>query len=626
MMRVFVFAVLLALTFGPFAAQAQIPSPITVTVQAGIDGIGTYRPNHWFPVTVTLANDGADRQITLEWRDVASNELVQRRRLSLPGGARKQVIVPAVHRASRFGTLTVLADGVEIQRERIALNPLNDDQLAIGLLSSDPTVLSSLAVASFPNNQRAVLVSIRPEQLPTDPLFLSMLDIVIIHELTAELQPEQRDALLTWVQGGGVLLVGGGPRSDAAVRAFDSVLPVTVGPLRRDVPVTALERLANLSGLANFVPSLTANTVTLRPNAQSLTDDNLISQNAIGAGQIVFAAFDLAALRAWPGEANLWSALLAPQGRIDPGASFRFGFNNLLQGSLRQSLFSIPSPLILLTLISAYIVVIGPLNFFLLRRLRRLEWGWVTTPLLIAVFLAGAYGMGYALRGRQAQIINLTVMQSAAGGGPAITTHFTGIFAPQRQQYRLEFAPDTLISPLITGSGPMVIERADSGGPVAEVQFDAAATRALIIEQITISPITINHQLTNRDGNWQGAISNTGASALTDVIVVAGNTMQWIGDLPPGKQVTINLPSNNDTFLRDFMPASETSLFYHTGVLENLFWYGANNNRFLPFVNSPVLPGNLVYLIGWTPEAAPAVQIDGAAPVRGETLHIIALR
>lgn len=193
------------------------------------------------------------------------------------------------------------------------------------------------------------------------------------------------------------MLIGGGAVGDQAIRAFADVLPVTVGPLRRDAPVGELERLADLSGISNFVPSLTANTVTLRPNAQALTNDGLISQTTLGAGKIIFAAFDLAALRAWPGESNLWARVLDLQLRIelDIGAQFRFGFNDLLQNSLNTSLFPLPSTMALLALIGVYIIVIGPINFLALRRLRRLEWAWVTTPLLIVIFLAAAYGMSF---------------------------------------------------------------------------------------------------------------------------------------------------------------------------------------------------------------------------------------
>ena len=47
-------------------------------------------------------------------------------------------------------------------------------------------------------------------------------------------------------------------------------------------------------------------------------------------------------------------------------------------------------------LLGAYILLIGPINYLVLRRLDRREWAWVTMPVLIVVFAVGAYGFGIA--------------------------------------------------------------------------------------------------------------------------------------------------------------------------------------------------------------------------------------
>ena len=50
----------------------------------------------------------------------------------------------------------------------------------------------------------------------------------------------------------------------------------------------------------------------------------------------------------------------------------------------------------LLVLLFGYIVLIGPINYLVLRRLDRREWAWVTMPVLIVVFTVGAFGFGVA--------------------------------------------------------------------------------------------------------------------------------------------------------------------------------------------------------------------------------------
>ncbi|WP_299643685.1 hypothetical protein [uncultured Chloroflexus sp.] len=623
MIRYLGLILLLALLLAPFPVAAQPPSPISISLKAGIDGEGSFRTNHWFPVQVTLANDGPDRRVTLEWRDLNNAILSQRYAIDLPGGARKQITFPVMQSGSS-AQLVATADGSEIFRQRINLNQLRNDLMTIGLLSADPSVLSSIATADFDGGRRAVILPLNPTVLADDPLLLKTFDALVVRELTTDLRPAQRDAIILWVQQGGTLLIGGGAVGETAIRAFADVLPVTVGPLRRDAPVGELERLANLSGISNFVPSLTANTVTLRPNAQTLTNDGLISQITIGAGKIIFASFDLAALRAWPGESNVWATVLDLQPRLDIGATFRFSFNDLLQSSLNTSLFPLPSTMALLALIGVYIIVIGPINFLALRRLRRLEWAWVTTPLLVVIFLATSYGMSFALRGTQTQLLQLAIVQSAATGGEATATTFAGIFAPQRQSYTLTFADSALVTPLRIDER-LVIEHSDAGLTIPDLLLDAAAFRTLIVEQMTTSPVQIRHQIALNGQRWIGTLANASSIPLRDAMVVHRNDMQWIGALAPGAEVAIDLSIDNDNFLHDFMPIEAESLFSHTFVLENLFWYVSS--RFDPFMNGPALPGDDIYLIGWSDQVAPVVQIDGApAAARGETLYIIALR
>ena len=49
-----------------------------------------------------------------------------------------------------------------------------------------------------------------------------------------------------------------------------------------------------------------------------------------------------------------------------------------------------------IALLVAYILLIGPINYLVLRRLDRREWAWFTMPILIVVFAVGAYGFGAA--------------------------------------------------------------------------------------------------------------------------------------------------------------------------------------------------------------------------------------
>jgi hypothetical protein len=53
--------------------------------------------------------------------------------------------------------------------------------------------------------------------------------------------------------------------------------------------------------------------------------------------------------------------------------------------------FTFPRLRWLLIWFGVFIVAVGPLNFFILRRVRKLEWGWVTTSAIAVLFAAGLY-------------------------------------------------------------------------------------------------------------------------------------------------------------------------------------------------------------------------------------------
>ena len=53
----------------------------------------------------------------------------------------------------------------------------------------------------------------------------------------------------------------------------------------------------------------------------------------------------------------------------------------------------------LIVLLFGYILLVGPVNYLVLRRLDRREWAWVTVPVLILVFTVGSFGIGGLLRG-----------------------------------------------------------------------------------------------------------------------------------------------------------------------------------------------------------------------------------
>ncbi|NTU84165.1 MAG: hypothetical protein HGA45_33150, partial [Chloroflexales bacterium] len=598
-------------------ARAQEPPPVTLEVRAGYDASSHYRVGYWFPVSVVVANDGPDLRGTVEWRFPGDGEASFRYELDLPRGARKGVSLPVVAiDTERAASVTLVAEGAQLARAQIRLDPIDGQQAAIGVISADPALLNSLAAATIANNTATPIVHLDAASLPSDATLLAGLDVIFIHDLvTTNLSGAQRSAIELWARLGGQLVVGGGARAEQTTPGLAQILPVEVGKPRPNISTAALGALAARDDLTNLLPTTTASAVRPRPGAVQLDRDGLLTAWDLGAGRVIFAAFDLAALRTWAGEAALWERVLPIEPRMNMGQSFRWRNENLLRDTLALPALRLPSTGLLLLLMTLYIVVVGPVNFLVLRRLRRVELAWVTTPLLVLAFTAAAYGASFALRGTRPQITQLAIVQSFEGQPQGQSTAFMGVFSPQRRAYRLDFAPEALVTPGTFESFQFENEPVTSDGAttgVRDLLIDVSALRTLMVEAPVATTPTVQSTLqVDTRGRVRGQVRLAGDTTLRDALIVTGASAQRLGDLRPGDQATVDLRADQQNF-PDLGSFGEPGLINRYQVLTNLFGY----DRFA--LGGPTFQGEQgipdadgVYLLGWANTVAIGASIDG---------------
>jgi uncharacterized membrane protein YhaH (DUF805 family) len=611
-------------------AAAQ-DAALTVDVRAGFDGDGRYRVGHWFPVSIVIANDGADMRSTIVWRFPGNDETFHYV-IDLPRGARKQVDLPVLTSNSRRSAeLQVFVHDSDtlLARRTVRLDPVGNSQIFVGVVSNDLTLLNSLAAAEIQSGLSTEVTHLDPQRLPADVALLNGLDVIFVHEFPAAgLQAEQLAALMLWTDLGGQLVVGGGPNAEQTVAALVDWLPVTVGSLRENVPVTGLERLAGRSDLSNGLSGLRADSVDLRPEARNLDQEGLITVRDQGAGRVFYAAFELNALRAWAGESDLWARVLDGEARLLVGSSFRARSENLLRNSLRLPSLQIPSTGIILLLILFYIVIIGPVNFLVLRRLRRIELAWVTTPLLVLVFLVGSFVISLGLRGTQPQTIQLAVVQGFEGSDRSFATAFVGVFSPQRRSYDIRFAPDALV----TGStfdgfsiqtAPVTSDASSTG--MSDLLIDVSSLRTLLVEDSGAQVPPLVSQIERNNNSVSGSLTYQGSAALEAAMIVSGDSFQMLGALAPGATVEIQVDRRANNFPNGLF-IEEAELFDRQQVLYDLFSYdrfALGGPMFDGMTGLPDVDG--VYLLGWANQPALEVGITNAQEPQGQILYIIHL-
>ncbi len=97
----------------------------------------------------------------------------------------------------------------------------------------------------------------------------------------------------------------------------------------------------------------------------------------------------------------------------------------------------LPSIWLVVGFLVAYIIVLVPLNYYLLNRLDRRELAWVTTPAIVLLFSFGAYGLGYGMRGGAVLLNRIGIIEAGAGATVGRGTAYAAIFSPSRTGYDL---------------------------------------------------------------------------------------------------------------------------------------------------------------------------------------------
>lgn len=622
-----VLCAVLASLASPVAAQEQAPG-LTLAARPGY--AGAYRSGEWFPVVVDLANDGRDLRGVLEWSFPGQrNEPAFRREVDLPRGSRKRVTLEVFSRGfARNGLVRLVENGGALIEQSISLEPIDPDRFLIVVAGTDPALLTSLSAMQINGSSGAVVRHVTLDELPSQPLALRGVNALFVHDVdTSALAESQRSALRTWVGLGGQLIVGGGIGGERAAAGLADVLPVEPASTIASGDLAPLEQLGGSPPTPANGPLLN---VRPRAGAEPLpADAPLIYRARYGAGAVIFSRFDLALLRGWGGEPALWAQVLQPIPQFVPGFGARVNQLSLLQDVLQLPALGLPSATALAAFLLAYILVIGPGNYLLLRRIGRLEWAWLTIPLTVVLFAAGLYLAGFGLRGGQSQLNQIAVVQGAEGETRGVVTAYLGMFSPLRSSYALRFPADSLVSETRgfddLSARPLEPVSDDTGVAVSNVLIDVASVRMLLVETPLALPVQVQSALQNSAGGPLGEVRNTGATPIEQAIVIYNGAFQDLGTLAPGAGVTIDFSRAQRNFPYS-VQVGDDRVFNRRQMLTRLF--SSDSARFAPTpsTGSP-LDAQGVYLIGWNSTPALAVDVDGrTASQQGLTLFVIRLR
>jgi hypothetical protein len=467
-------------------AEDVAGTPRVAAIRVGL--AGKYKVGHWTPVWITLAGGTTPTQVRLDVTTPDGDRVpvifaeTDAPPIALP--ANGEVVV---QRYVKFG----LAHGLVSVR---VMNSTQRDQLlarrtfASGELPAALPATQDLLLMLGPSigiddavrkrlRERGAQFDLcqveRADQLPARWQGYDSVNTLIVATsqpgLLEQMNGAQFTAVEQWLKLGGRLLLCVGRRG-AEVFGPDSrwarLAPgsdATVTPLRQTGGLEnyagATERLDAVGGERPLRFSLSLTTFS-KPRgvveASEMTGPTgrqpTVMRYPYGFGQIVLVAFDLdqPPFGQWQGRPGLVARLLqvgAPRRRDQAethhgtGQVAHVGYEDLM-GQLWAALDEFSGVTRaefswIAALIVVYLLLIGPLDYLLLRKLERLHWTWYTFPLLVLLFGGAAFAMadrwrGNRLRINQVDLVDVDVEQSVARG-----CTWAHVYSPATDTFRL---------------------------------------------------------------------------------------------------------------------------------------------------------------------------------------------
>jgi hypothetical protein len=381
-----------------------------------------YRMGAVTPVRIVFDNPGGTfrGKLVLRWTGFTANPKKKFTLADLEGGESgfyetavvlpeksRQIhtlYVPAEHSPSEHLMAVLMADNAVVGYVDLAGNPVDLTSLFIGVVGTrQPTGLRQGW------NPQAELGFIRPDELPDRWFGFSGLDALIwLDGDPGQLRdPAQEMALRRWVIQGGHLIVVRGKATGLQRTFLEELLPAEVlGDAQGE-----MTKLISLYGTR--APSGDADYLILKPKpgAQvlfSYQEHPIGIRGSVGRGQVTIVGIDFVRepFARWSGMTSVWRHLISKEAlktkdqnfvgtyTTDPGL-FSLGSVRLIQLAQQFPGIEPPSMAWAFFLIVVFILLVGPVDYIVLRKLKRFELTWFTFPGLVIGFSAIAlFGRG----------------------------------------------------------------------------------------------------------------------------------------------------------------------------------------------------------------------------------------
>lgn len=552
---------------GPVVLNPSDNNPFRIEVRTGWD--------HWIregastPVIVDLENTGPDFEGSLDITSYLDETygVQYRRPIALPRETKKRVVTFLTNLQGRPFEVT-LSSG-DRTAASVSVPVFSRYGFVIGVLSSSEDTLrhlngSALGSQASASNGRTLqgppapgmpgrpisVAGLTPELVPDSSTDLNALDMIALSDFSSSwLTPKQWEAISEWVDGGGILVFSGGANGQKTLGPVPGdLLPVELTGSRT---ASGMAELARLGGEDRFTDQAVVS-VGRRIRGDVLASDAgtpLLIEERRGRGNVYYLALDLGMepLANWRGNQAFWKAILTRTGAAANQVYYSHNPNPLAWSMRNLPGLQLPPSKTIGLILLGYIVLIGPLNFFILKRLRRPDWAWGTIPLTVLILVAGFFTVGYTSTGKYRISNSVGVLNLEPGAPKAKLEAAFGVFAPTREQLRFEIPADSEVSPTPFRLGPefdqSIAVRLIEGAPrlVELTEANLWTVRSFAVSQTITSPGFLDADLRVEGTDLTGEVINRTPYQIKDAVIAIGSNFARLGDLEPGAKAPLTI-------------------------------------------------------------------------------------
>jgi hypothetical protein len=461
--------------------------------------------------------------------------------LTLPAKSRKRIsltlLTPDSSQISVWAFALDAKSGRTLARGELGARLLDANKRIVGVVGlSRPEGIEDGSVE---------LANIQPDELPEDWQGYAALEALVWMDGRANeiRSAAQVDALKQWISTGGRFCVARANTVDLGGTPVADLLPVKLGATRE---------LASLGGgqlpdLGAVVLESTVRKGAIRAQSEGVP---LVVEMNREAGRVTFAAFDpsRAPFTGWAGTKPFWRWLLdigrAPplQKQNEEHAPAAIGSRLLAEQARRFPDVAAPEIGGLFLLIILYLIVVGPLDYLLLRMLKRLEFTWFTFPGYVLLFTLFILLVGGAFIQRAAHQREIAVVDHYPESGFVRSRALSAVLAPADVLYQVEDA-----QPL--SSNFIQNERAgDSGSKTSDVRMlrtprlnaenwllNRNFTGLAMADRCASGPSPLSYAITSPPKQEiQVSVKNATGEILQNCVLVTRDGIYEILSIPPG--------------------------------------------------------------------------------------------